>query len=157
MSFTRETVLSALYALIDGNANFNATGRRLKLWGNQILQPSLIQRYIGENTEPLVGYGQPQRKTLHVEMWIYVKTDLLADGNSDVPETYMAPLLDALDDALAAGTLYDGRQTLGLEGYVEHAWIEGETVFSQGEENTQAQAMAVVPMRILVVAPFTAL
>ena len=47
MSFTRETVLSALYALIDGNANFNATGRRLKLWGNQILQPSLIQRYIG--------------------------------------------------------------------------------------------------------------
>jgi len=147
-AFTRNTVLQALFNVVSASSGFQATGRKLVAWTEQTSQPALFQRIIGEEFAPLEGYGQPQKKTLHVELWIYAQTDI-----ADTPESVILPLLDALDTALATNTLYDGRQQLGLEGFVDHAWRQGETVISQGETGTQA--IIVVPVRVSVIAPFT--
>jgi hypothetical protein len=148
MPIQREAIMEALFGLINQNPAFNEWERRLKQPDEDVSQPAIYQRITGEDWAPMIGYGQPQMVTLHVEVWMYT----LTGGPDDIPEQAILPLLDALDAALITGAAFDGRQQLGLEGYVQHAWREGETVIAQGELETQA--VVVVPMRILVSGSF---
>jgi hypothetical protein len=149
MTLQRSTVLDALFALVSSSAGYATSGRRLVPWNDQIAMPAIFQRQTGEVFEPLSGYGLPQKIVMDVEVWIYCKTG----GPADTPEDAILPLLDALDTALAANTTFpEGRQTLGLAGYVDHAWREGDTVISQGEGTTTA--VVVVPMKVSVISGF---
>jgi hypothetical protein len=151
MSLQRSTVLDALFTLLSASAAYVTTGRRLMHWTEvpAANQPALFQRLVGEDFAPLKGYGLPQEVTLKVEVWIYVNTQ----GPDSTPEDTILPLLDALDTALAKGAAFDGRQQLGLEGYVQHAWREGETTIAQGE--LDSQAICITTVHILVTAPFS--
>ena len=145
MALNRNTVLQALFTLLSASSAFATTGRKLQLWSDTVSQPALFQRLVGESHQPMSGYGQTQKVTMHVEVWIYAKNT----GVDDPPEGVMLPLLDALDTALLANSTFDGRQTLGLPDVVVHAWREGEATYSQGDLGDQI--ICLVPVHIEIV------
>ena len=149
MSLQRSTVLQALFNLVSASAAYETASRRLVPWTEKVSQPAIFQRFVGEETQPLEGFGQPQLKTLHVEIWIYAKQQ----GPDSYPEDVFTPLLDALDTALAANTQFDGRQDLGMPDVVHHVWRQGEATYSSGEMGDQI--VCHVPLRVLVVGNFS--
>ncbi len=151
MILQRNTILSALFSLVSQTQGINSFSRRLMPWSSPasaFSQPALFQRYVGDHHAPLVGFGQPQMITMHVEIWLYAKQN----GPDSIPEDTFTPLLDALDTALAAGSTFDGRQTLGMPDIVQHVWREGESTYSSGELGDQIVCLA--PLRIWTGATF---
>jgi hypothetical protein len=147
-------VLNALFTLLSttvpNTSYFQYFGRRLEFWTKAATQPALFQRYIKERRMGVVAYGLPQETIIEVELWIYVKSGNVGQDPNDYPEQYITPLLDAVDGTLQSNTTADGRQTLGLDGYVTHCWIEGETTIAQGEESGDAQCIVIIPVSIRV-------
>lgn len=144
MALQRATVLNALFNLVSASSTFATASRRLQFWTETIAMPALFMRYTGEDWKQPQSYGVPQEVVFKVEVWIYVQNG----APDNPPDAAIMPLLDALDTALQANSSFGGRQTLGLDGYVIHAWREGETTIAQGEPANVA--IMIVPLSVAV-------
>lgn len=138
---TREQVYGALFTLAQTAAVFRTTGRRLRLPPNIGVgdMPAIFQVQTLESARSL--RNQPTIWTLSVDLIIMQD---VSDPN-EVPAAIFNPMLDALQDALAADPL-SNVQTLG--GLVEHCWIEGDVEIFDGSLTNIA--ICVVPVKILV-------
>jgi hypothetical protein len=143
MTASRESIYSALFALVSNSAPFKTKSRRLKLWTdvNAAQKPAIFiaqrgQTYVQGST------ATPQKVTLKADIFIY--TDAGRDAIA-VPSAALNDLVDAVDAALA-GDVMTGQQTLG--GLVAHCWIEGEVMIDPGD--LDGDGMAVIPVRILI-------
>lgn len=139
----REAIMAALLAQVATSA-FATSGRRLIPWSQVTEQPAIFVRHIKEEHPPR-PLPTPPRATIHAEVWIYAKTP----DPSDVPDSTINPLIDAVEAALVPSNaeLAVGRgQTLG--GLVNHCWIEGTIEVDPGD--LDSQAIAVIPVKILV-------
>jgi len=143
----RLTILNASLALLSASASYEVAQPYLVPWGTQISQPAIMLRYVGDKYHPKEAFGLPQPVVLDMEVWIYAKAE-----TDQPPQIVFAPLLDALDTALAANSTFDGRQDLGMPDIVHHAWIEGEATYSQGELGDQIVCM--LPFHVWVTGGF---
>lgn len=136
----REPIMQALFTLLTSSGAYKTIGRRLELWTKVAEQPALFLRHVGDSYPPRPT-GLPPKTEMDCEAWIYSK----AGANKDIaPETALNALLDGLETAL----LPDPFPTQTLGGLVHHCWIEGRVEIHPGD--LDAQAIAVVPIRILV-------
>lgn len=155
MTLLRDTILQALFNVVSVATDaaslpiFITAQRRLAPWQTTTAQPALFQRLVGETFAPQEAFGLPQQKTMHVELWVYVKSA----GADEPPEDVILPILDAIDTVLNGSTTFDGRQDLGLPDIVHHAWRQGEAIISQGELGDQC--VCLIPVNILVVPNFS--
>jgi len=140
MNRSRESIYSALFALVSGAAPFVTTSRRVQLINT--MQPSqlpaLFQQQVGEDTQQVKGI--PPKYRLSVELAIYAFNP---DQNGAA-----SPQLNALIDAVEAALAPDpatGVQTLG--GLVSHCFINGKTEIFEGDLGNRAAA--VVPIDII--------
>lgn len=117
--------------------------RRLKTWDQvgQEDQPALFFAETGEDWQQLKGL--PVKRTMSVEVYLYVFTG--ADS-SLAPSQVLNPILDALEAAIGPDAC--GYQTLG--GLVSHAWIDGKVSIAEGAQGQGMQAIAMLPVSILV-------
>jgi hypothetical protein len=141
----REAIYSALFKLLSGLDSITTAERVLAHWDDVSpnMQPALYMTMVSQTAEQITGF--PTKYTLSAKVWIYTHRDT---GNV-IPSAQINQILDELDAALkpAAGPL--NKQTLG--GLVEHCWISGEIVTDEGTLGNQA--VAIVPIQMLVVAP----
>lgn len=137
---TRESILSALFALLTEGATFKTTGRRLILWSQVAAQPALFLRHVGDDY-PRRPTGMPPRAEIACEVWLYSNAGQDPDA---VPEQSINDLIDAVEAAIKPDPY--PAQTLG--GLVTHVWIEGTVEIHPGD--LDGQAIAVVPIRCLV-------
>jgi len=139
----REAIISALFALVSGAANFATASRRLKLWGSvpPSEKPALFLVERGD-TYARASEAVPEAVTMQVEIYIYIEA---GKDESIVPASVLNPLLDAIDTALAPNRL-TGLQTLG--GLVSHCWIEGKLMKDAGD--LDGDGVAVIPVKVLV-------
>lgn len=137
---TRETLIGALFNLLNASHDYKTSGRRLMLWNLVNEQPALFLRHVGDEFPPRPT-GLLSRTMIECEAWIYAKS---ADPDS-APEVVMNGLLDKIETALKPGPAQEA-QTLG--GLVTHCWIEGRIEIHPGD--LDGQAIAVVPIRMLV-------
>ena len=140
MNVSRETIYSALFALVCTAADFRTTGRRAQIMTQmqQSSLPALFQQQVSEETQQVNGI--PAKYILRVDIIIYaVNTD---------PSQPSTPALNALVDAIEATlapTPATGRQTLG--GLVSHCFINGKTDIFEGD--TGNRVAAIVPLEIV--------
>jgi len=138
----RETIMAALFAQALTAGTFPTSGRRLRMWSEVTIQfPALFIRTVGMHYSPREA-GKLQKRTIHAEIWLYVKSDPATAADTEAP---VNNLLDALETALAPSSA-NGLQTLG--GLVRHCWIEG--VADQYPALLDGIAKAVIPVRILI-------
>lgn len=134
----RETIMTALFATLQGAAAWGTTGRRLIFWTQVSQQPAMFLRNAGEEIHASPT-GLPAKVTMECEVWLYNKTDA-----SGTPGAGLNDLIDAVQAALRPPP---GRpQTLG--GLVSHCRIEGKIDLHPGD--LDGQAIAVIPVKILV-------
>lgn len=141
MIVPRETVMSALFALLTEAAPFKTTGRRLILWSKCTDQPAMFLSAASEEYAPRAARGLPPRVTLNVEVWLYVKA---GPDPAVAPDMLLNGLIDAIDRALLPAP---GQEAQTLGGLVSHAWIEGQIERDPG--NIDGQAKAILPVKIL--------
>jgi hypothetical protein len=139
----RETIVSALFALVSASAPFATASRRLRLWSSvpSSEKPALFLAERGDNYVR-GSESVPEAVTLQLEIYIYIDA---GKDQSIVPASALNPLIDAVDAALAPSPL-TGLQTLG--DLVSHCWIEGKIMKDAGD--LDGDGVAVIPVRILV-------
>jgi hypothetical protein len=135
----REQVMTALFALLETAADFQTTGRRVRLWSDIAAQPALFLSNVGDEYQR--RDQQPARVTMHCEARVFVTA-----GADEAPGTMLNTLVDAIDAVMVPDNLLTNRMTLG--GLVWHCWIEGEVEYYPGD--LKGQAAAIIPIRILV-------
>jgi hypothetical protein len=150
MITSRETIMTALTALLDGVtfaplAMGETTwaipvGRRLKLWTDVPLQPACFVAVHSE-TDAYQSEVTPSKTTISADVYVYIKT---GDASS-VPAIDLNNVLDGIDAALAPNVL-TGRQTLG--GFVSHCRRDGQVMLDPGD--LDGQGLAIIPIKILV-------
>jgi hypothetical protein len=129
------------------SVGFRTSGRRLKHWTEVAEQPAL---FVDDGEELWPGHlsGIPAKAEMTAAIWIYSDIGKNPDA---VPASVLNALLAAIETALAPQVTWEGLsiqnvQTLG--GLVEHCWIEG--ILDKASGHTGGQAIAVVPIRMLV-------
>jgi len=144
MQYSRETYMTALFAIASAVARFGTTGRRLILPRamSDAAKPAL---FMVDADETYAYASHAQKVTLRVDLWIYTASGL--DPNA-TPATELNNILDALDAAFApAGAdLAIGRFTLG--GLVDHCRIAGRVLKDAGD--VTGLGLAIVPVEMLV-------
>lgn len=140
----REAIYSALFKLLQKMDNVTTFDRILAHWDDVSpnMQPALYMTVVSQQAEQVTGF--PTRYYLDAKLWIYTHRDTAGV----VPSVQMNMLLDELDAVLAPAPSPLFKQTLG--GLVEHCWINGEIQTDEGTLGNQA--VAIVPIRLLVVA-----
>jgi len=148
MNVAREQIYSALFALLQGAANFKAVGR---VWvpSNKLDPPQLPALFMVENNEHAMqtAPGRPAKWLLDVDVVIYARNEgesQAPGAESYIPETGLNNLLDAAESALAPAAATNV-QSLG--GLVQHCWIEGKIEKAAALQG--ATSMAVVAVRVL--------
>lgn len=140
----REPIYQALFDLIAGIENIATCSRILQHWDDVSPnnQPALFVAQDSQAAEQVTGF--PTKYILGAKLWIYTHRD----SNGIVPSAQINNILDAVDRALAPLPATDNKQTLG--GLVHHCWIDGAIETDEGLLGNQA--VAIVPIRMLVVA-----
>jgi hypothetical protein len=143
MAATREQIMTALCARIFAISDFKTTGRRAVLWSKVPFdkQPACFVENVKETTEHPNTMLAIRRMYAHVVFYVQVGSNAEAEPSSPINK-----LLEALEAALLPDD--ELRNTLTLGGLVQQCWIEGDTDIVQG--GTDGQAMAVVPLQILI-------
>lgn len=141
----REPIYRALYKLLNEGVTSAVTfSRVLAHWDdvspNQ--QPAMFMTQDSQIVER--ESGRPARYTLGVKLWIYCHRDSM----DDIPVVQLNNVLDEIEAAIQPDPSPSYRQTLG--GLVEKCWIDGSIDTDEGTLGNQA--VAIVPIRILVVA-----
>lgn len=139
----RETIYSALFALLETAADFVTIDRRLQHWSDvaPAEHPALFLCQKSETASNRT-FAAPTVWTLAVELHLYVHS-------SDpymAPATLLNPLLDAVMAALAPSPA-SGVQDLGLPSMVQHVYVAGKIETDEGVLGDQA--VAIVPVEIL--------
>jgi hypothetical protein len=148
MNVARETVMSALVALLEsaafaqpvnGQSGFALVSRRLKLWSDvpKSQRPAL---FIAEHREQQSYQNEalPAKTTLSVDLFVYID----ASDRNTVPAIALNTLMDALEGALKPAT--GARQTLG--GLVSHCRIDGPVLKDPGD--LDGDGLLWVPLKI---------
>lgn len=137
----RETIMSALFALVSSSAAFASSSRRIKLWGDTPSsdKPALFM-YEREDMYTN-GKNYLQIVEMNVDLFIYI------DAGKDLsatPISVLNNLIDAIEAALKPNPLTQ-RQTLG--GLVSHCYIDGKIMKEPGD--LDGDGIAVIPVKIL--------
>jgi hypothetical protein len=146
VNVARETIYSALFALVSGAADFTTAARKLEHWSDVGPEehPAVFQRQLDEDR--IQQRGLPSKVTLNVELYVYVHTLAQQLAPNITPSQILNPLLDAIDACFPVDDQGNYVQTLG--GQVSHCWISGKTEIFEGMIGDQA--VAIVPVSILV-------
>jgi hypothetical protein len=140
MNTARETIYTALFALIVSSSSYTTTSRRMRLINE--LQPSqlpaLYMSQVAEET--IAARPHPPKYILRVDFAIYA----LNPNEQDSAAPQLNALIDAAEAALAPDPV-TGVQSLG--GLVSHCFINGKTEIFEG--NLGNRAAAVIPVEIL--------
>ena len=141
----RELIYSALWVLGSASGSFASSSRRLRHWSDvaPAEQPALFMSEKGGHAV-VKALGAPIVWTLYADFYIYVHS---SDPYA-APSSILNPLLDALEQALAASPA-SGIQNLGLPEFVQHAYIAGKIETDEGVLGDQA--VAIVPVEIVCV------
>jgi hypothetical protein len=143
-SASRETIMQALFQLVDGYTPnpFIRRSRATKHWTEVDLgdMPAFFQLETGETGEQLSG--TPEKRTLQVLWLAYVNrgSDLWQPSG-----TLLNPLLDVFDTVLKAPPGFDKQTLGGLVTYARHA---GKTDITEGPLGPQI--IVSYPIHILV-------
>lgn len=122
-------------------SGFQTKGRRVLLWSKVSAFPAIFLRNVSDRYE--TRDGQPARRTLDAEIWIYST----AGQNPDLaPGVALNNILDAIEAVLAPDNIMVNRQTLG--GLVYHCRIDGKVEYDPGDLDGYAKAL--IPVSILV-------
>lgn len=151
MTTPRDTIYQALFDLLVANTQwqyggqgspkgFAETNRRVKLWGDPQIKPSMFMAEHEEYTEQKTGL--PYKRSFKVKLIIYQDT-AQAPGVAGSQENDR--ILDAVEAALIPT---DGQQRQTLGGIVHHCFVEGNTFKDPGD--LDGQGMMVVPITMLV-------
>lgn len=154
MIVTRESVYSALFALVDipamlttGGGLFNSISRTGKLWtefnGSGDF-PVLQQVETEEDYTYKQGCAMPPQVTLNAEFWIYLR----ADDPTLPPSPLLNPLIDAIENALLPATQVAPYSNQTLNGLVQWVRIEGGPKKAPGYVDNVG--MAILPIKIMV-------
>lgn len=137
---TREPILVALFAKLAALPGLATSSRVLQHFSQVAAsdQPALFVSPVAHSA--IRTRGLPPKWTLDVDVYLYLNR-----ASSDVPDTVLNGILDALEVALAPAPAAEV-QTLG--GLCEHCWIEGSVQIEVGALGTQV--IALVPLKILV-------
>lgn len=142
MSASTESIMAALFALLQSAASFTTSARRLKTFAQVPTadRPALFQ-YEGDKVE-----YKTQSKNLPAIVTFSVKAIIYFDSSQDVaaPATQMNALQDAIVATLKPPAGY-GFQTLG--GLVTDCRIEGEIIRDPGD--LDFQGLLLFPIKIL--------
>jgi hypothetical protein len=140
----REVIYSALFKLLQSVDGVETFSRILAHWDDVSpnMQPALYMTVISQTAEQVTGF--PSKYMLDAKVWIYTHRDTAGV----IPSVASNEILDRLDTALKPPVGPSFKQTLG--GLVEHCFINGEIVTDEG--TLGSQAVAIVPVRMLVVA-----
>ena len=145
MAATREQIVSALFKILQGSAEFVTTGRRNT--NPEGLDPSLTPAlFLVEDTDKWdrsAGYNEFAKREMKLYAIIY--NDVGSSNPSLVPNTIINNALDAIEVAMVPDDIVNGVFTLG--GLVQSCTIDGQSQRSSGD--TTGKALAIVPIRIL--------
>jgi hypothetical protein len=70
---TRETLIGALFDLLNASHDYKTSGRRLMLWNLVNEQPAMFLRHVGDEFPPRPT-GLLSRTMIECEAWIYAKS-----------------------------------------------------------------------------------
>jgi hypothetical protein len=148
MNSPREAQFNALLALI-GTAQvasqpaFVSTSRKFVQWENT-QDPDLPMAIITKGFEFATQNNSrgETRWRIKALLWIYC----LHAPDSTVPGTQLNDLLDAVETVLKPPAFDGNRQTLG--GLIDHAFIDGEVMVSEGSLPDDRYSIAVVPITL---------
>ncbi len=140
MNTPRETIYTALFALVSGAASFATASRRFRLITEVPVgqMPALYMSQAGETVAR--SRVAPPRYTMRVDVALYAQ-------NPDASQS-AAPQLNALIDAVEAALqppVPGTDQTLG--GLVSHCYLCGEIELFEGSLGNRAGA--VIPIEIV--------
>lgn len=142
----RETVLTALFALVSTLPGLVTKSRRPRYWSDVTReeQPALFMG-AGDQTPTNDPDGLPTSWAIQVHLYLYAQSSDAAIPPSIVLNGYL-DLLEALLKPLHPGAPWpQGVNTLG--GLVRHAWISGPITTSG--DLLGDQGVAIVPIEIL--------
>ena len=143
MQNSRESIYSALFALVSTSSAFKTAGRKFKPWTEvpPESQPSIFQVQTKET--PHNATGQPPAWKLEVELVMYV------NSNSDIStptSMTLNPIIDAIEALFDPTKLpANTKQTLG--GLVHYARIGGTIETDEGVLGNQAYC--IIPIEIM--------
>lgn len=154
MSFSREAIFNALLSVLTTyvppllpSTTLTISRRLVVAMNSPRDHPSIYIRELDEAyDEP--GKGLPPKRTLRADVVIYAQipaTDAVNPGGF-----YLNPIIDAVEAAinkLVGQDIAFGYNTLG--GLVDRCWISGAVIKETGEVDQDGQAIAVMPVSIL--------
>lgn len=157
-NLTRETVMQALFALFAPllNAPFLTIARTVAIapdipTGNQ---PALVQ-WEGDEKTVQGGIGQPPVRTWDVRLVIYAHVTksteplgpgIIAAGGA----TVLNPLIDLVEALFLPTPGPTGAVPQRLGGLVARVWIDGDTIKETGDVDADGQALAMIPLKLLI-------
>lgn len=147
MRYTREQIMTALFAYFVALAPFQTTGRKV-LWYDQVTAfPALFLRHTIDRYPHREVINLPAAPIMEADLFIYCSNP----NDSDVaPETQINDLVDAVERSLTPSPV-DGFLRLpmvtGGQGLVAQVTIEGEIVIATNDGGTVG--MATIPFKIL--------
>lgn len=152
MAIDRERIAAALFATVSNAARFVTVNRRLRHWADVSPpeQPALfMSEKGGEARTESRGFNLPVVHELEFDIYIYAHS---SDPYLS-PASILNPLVDAVERALSplftqTGEV-SGYNTLGLDGMVMYARIEGRIATDEGVLGDQT--LAIIPVRVLAV------
>jgi len=144
MILPRSKVDDALMALVKNAYKWQYASKHLQHWSQVGLQPAVFVRRVDEDISQK-AYGANKYVLLY-EIWVYVQVDW-QNPDADIYGQTINPILDAIDNAMDAGRLPDGRNILGTPG-IDNARISGKADIADG--STDGQALMVVPVQVFV-------
>jgi hypothetical protein len=144
MAATREQVMEALFAVLQGIATFVTSSRRNQdpegLGPTQT--PALFLVEHEDEWDRKQGYNIQAKRTLNAKAIIYI--DVGSNPNA-IPSSFINNALDALDVAFAPDNRATNAFTLG--GLVAAVTIDGTSTRASGDFT--GKGLAIVPIRIL--------
>lgn len=152
MTPSRETIMQALFALLKNAEGFVSYSRRMAQATDvpPNMQPALIMYEVNEQNKSS-SKGTPPINYLFVKIIILARVPHASKWSPDQQggAQILNPLMDAVETAVPFDP-FNGLQTLG--GLVERViWDEeDETIKDVGDTDANGQAIAVMPLKIIV-------
>jgi hypothetical protein len=141
MSADPETIMDALLDHLKAQigAQVKTYGRRVKRYDDTtVTQPAIFIRHaFDEDIWPGVGL---QRTELIAELFVYAKTP----KSGAAPDTSLNAIVKLIRAAMVPPV---AEERLTLDGIVNHARIEGQSLYDPGDLDDQGKAL--IPIRIM--------
>lgn len=144
MSFTRESVYTALEIALNALPNIKTVSRKIEDWSN-----------IDRKKQPYVGISQAReiadtttgtktRWQWQLDLYLYTYTE-----EGAMPATALNNALDEICNAINFCHPVTGKNQLGLPGEVQYCRVDGTIETDEGALGQQA--VAIIPVTILIV------